>query len=389
MDRQKEKQSGSKHHMASKQGTCLDSGKGLVDRPEKRDQWRRWLGITMAASLAILIVLGGLVIVVDPFFHFHKPLEGLAYNIDSERYQNDGISRNFTYDAVITGTSMTENLKTSRFDRLFGVTSIKIPFGGGYYKEVDEAVRRAISYQPQLKLVFRGLDRSFILNRKDDWNPAAPTPAYLYDQNPWNDVNYILNKEVIFGNIRSVIANTMAGGRTTTFDEYMHWAPEKEWGREAVLNTYGRPDGVMDAVPFTQEDKKIVADNVEQNVISVAKEYPDIMFYYFIPPYSIAYWHSELVAKGELDRQIAALRLMTDMILTCDNIQLYGFDDQFDITCSLDHYMDVIHYSEDIGDRILEWIAAGEHRITSENADEYFDTIADFYANYDYSSIYE
>ena len=84
---------------------------------------------------------GGL---VDPFFHYHKPLEQLAYPIDSERYQNDGISRNFTYDAVLTGTSMMENFKASRFDSLFGVASVKIPYAGGYYKEVDQAVRSPV-----------------------------------------------------------------------------------------------------------------------------------------------------------------------------------------------------------------------------------------------------
>ena len=51
--------------------------------------------------------------------------------------------------------------------------------------------------------------------------------------------------------------------------------------------------------------------------------------------------------------------------------------------------MDVIHYSEDIGDQLLEWMAAGEHMLTNDNVDRYFDRITDFYANYDYDSIYE
>ena len=351
--------------------------------------WSRWLGFTLGCSLLALAALGGLVVVVDPFFHFHKPLKELAYNIDSERYQNDGISRHFTYDAVLTGTSMTENFKVSLFDRLFGVQAVKIPFGGGYYKEVDEAVRRAISYHPQIRLVFRSLDKSFLMYDKDEWNPTAPAPDYLYDQNPFNDVNYIWNKEVIFGNIRAVFANTKAGGHTTSFDEYMHWAPDREWGREAVLKTFGRPEGNMEPVPFTEEDKRMVQDNVEQNILAVAREHPEITFYYFIPPYSAAYWDSELMAKGDFDRQLSALRLMADMLLTCDNIRLFGFDDQFDITCNLDNYMDVIHYSESVGDRLLEWMASDEHRITSENVDQYFDTIREFYADYDYSRIYE
>ena len=76
---------------------------------------RRWLGLTLGLTAAGLLAFGGLVAAVDPFFHFHGPAEGLSYALDSERYQNDGISRHFTYDAVMTGTSMTENFKASHF----------------------------------------------------------------------------------------------------------------------------------------------------------------------------------------------------------------------------------------------------------------------------------
>ena len=147
-------------------------------------RYGRWLWFTVGAVLAMLVMLGGLVVWVDPFFHYHKPLEHLAYPIDSERYQNDGISRNFTYDAVLTGTSMMENFKASRFDSLFGVSSVKIPYAGGYYKEVDQAVKRALSYNPQVKVVCRSLDRSFLFYQKDQQNPAAPSPDYL--TGPWS-----------------------------------------------------------------------------------------------------------------------------------------------------------------------------------------------------------
>lgn len=352
-------------------------------------RYGRWLRFTMGAVLALLVMLGGLVIWVDPFFHYHKPLEQLAYPIDSERYQNDGISRNFTYDAVLTGTSMMENFKASRFDSLFGVTSVKIPFAGGYYKEVDQAVRRALAYNPGIRVVCRGLDRSFLFYQKDQWNPAAPSPDYLTDNNPFNDVNYIFNKEVIFGTIPGVFDRTKAGERTTDFDEYMHWAPERDWGREAVLKTYDREPRKTEIAPFTEEDRRTVTENLEQNVLATARANPQVTFYYFIPPYSISWWDSELMAKGEFERQMEGYRLMARMLLECDNIRLFAFDDQFDITCNLDRYMDVIHYSEDTGDQLLEWMAAGEHMLTEDNADRYFDRITDFYANYDYDSIYE
>lgn len=362
---------------------------GEIHMKQSEAKYKRWLGLTLGLTAAGLVFFGGLTAVVDPFFHFHKPLSGMAYPIDSERYQNDGISRHFTYDAVITGTSMTENFKASQFDSLFGTNSIKIPFGGATYKEVDQAVRRAISNNPDIKIVLRSLDGSFLIQDKDAWNETAPRPDYLYDENPFNDVNYIWNKEVIFGNVKSVFARTEAGEKTTTFDQYMNWAPEKEWGKEAVRRTYSRPEErFVRENPLTEEDARMVRENLEQNVIAAARENPEITFYCFFPPYSVAYWDSELAAKGDMGRQIEALRLAASLLLEVDNIRLFAFDDQTQITCNLDNYMDVLHYSEAVGDQLLAWMAAGEHRLTRENMDAYFEKVEAFYRGYDYEGIY-
>ena len=63
---------------------------------------KKWgIGFLITAAV-LLIVLGGLTAAVDPYFHYHGPLVGLSYPDGNERYQNDGIIRNFAYDAVIT-----------------------------------------------------------------------------------------------------------------------------------------------------------------------------------------------------------------------------------------------------------------------------------------------
>lgn len=90
----------------------------------------------MAAGLCHLHIdgtpgAGGLVICLDPFFHYHGPVAGWYYELSDQRSQNDGITRHFTYDAVITGTSMTENFRTTEFDALMGTGAcIKLPIRG-------------------------------------------------------------------------------------------------------------------------------------------------------------------------------------------------------------------------------------------------------------------
>lgn len=353
--------------------------------------YKKWLACTLAAALVLLAIAGGLTAAVDPYFHYHKPLKGLAYPIDDERYQNDGISRHFDYDAIITGSSVTENFKSTQFDRLFGASSIKIPFAGGYYKEIDQAVKRALAYNPKVTRVLRGLDGYFLIQDKDFWNPNAPNPDYLYDRNPFNDVKYLFNKDILINDVLPVLKSLWEDPKrsTTTFDEYMNWAPEKDWGMEAVQKTYERTAKSEEIYPLSEEDKALITGNMEQNVLQTARDNPQVTFYLFFPPYSICFWDDELNQRGLMERYIDAQKLTAQLLLSCGNIRLFAFDDEFDMICDMDNYMDVIHYSEEINGQMLEWMAQGEHELTGSNLDSYFQSIRDFYTAYDYDSLYE
>ena len=50
----------------------------------------RWVKRLLIATVLGLSVAGILVYIVDPFFHYHKPLDGLNYKLKTEnqRYQN-------------------------------------------------------------------------------------------------------------------------------------------------------------------------------------------------------------------------------------------------------------------------------------------------------------
>ena len=133
--------------------------------------------------------------VVDPYFHYHKPQEFVKYKLDEERYQNNGIVKHFEYDAIITGSSMTQCFRPSQLNELFGVDSVKVPYSGGSYKEVNDNLEIAIRYNPDICMVVRGLDANQFFDDKDKIN-YDNCPTYLYDDMVWNDASYLFNKEV-------------------------------------------------------------------------------------------------------------------------------------------------------------------------------------------------
>ena len=158
--------------------------------------------------LTAFILLGAAALTVfhvDPFMHYHKPHTDSYYytlDLENQRNVNDGISRHFDYDALITGTSMIENFNTTEFDEIFGVNSIKLPYAGGSYKEINDSLETALKSNPQLKTIVRGLDTVFFFYDADAMRTdLGDFPDYLYDSNPFNDVEYLLNKEILFHSV--------------------------------------------------------------------------------------------------------------------------------------------------------------------------------------------
>lgn len=342
-----------------------------------------------AITVVFLILVAVTVIYVDPFFHYNKPRPELFYTLKSQRYQNDGILKNFDYDAIITGTSMTENFKATEFDKLFGVNSIKVSYSGGSFKEINDAIRTGCESSNNVRYVIRSLDLYKIIADKNEMrNDLGTYPTYLYNNNVFDDGKYILNKEAFFKYVLPVIKNWVKGkeGGITSFDTYSNWNKRYKFGREYVLK--GKEDYIpnIEQKDFSEQDFLLATDNINVNVIELAKNYPETTFYYFFPPYSIVYWANQS-SRGELNRSLEAEKLAIEMILECPNIKLFSFNLMTDIVANLDNYKDTTHYGEWINSDILRYMKNDIGLLTKENYKEYLKKERELYLNYPYESI--
>lgn len=343
----------------------------------------------LALLLALLMVLGGVIVVVDPYFHYHKPLKCLYYELNNERSQNDGIIKHFDYDSMIVGTSMAENFKTSEAEDIFGGHFIKTTFAGGAYMEQRDNLQKAIDANPKLKLVIRPLDYAFLMDEPDRVrDDLGKYPMYLYDKNIFNDVNYIFNKEILFEICVPMIENAIAGqpGGITSFDKYSNWMEGTEFGADVVLGDREGYPTEVNQQPFTDDLKAQVEANVNTNIVELAKANPEVQFYYYFTPYSIAWWGGQY-ELGAAERWISAEQQAIEMMLQCDNIHLYSFNTEFDVVTNLDNYSDECHHGDWINSQILGWLYAGTDELTRDNYKDYVNTERDYYLSYDYNSI--
>lgn len=346
-----------------------------------------WIIATLILIFIPFFIFASVTIYLDPFFHYHAPLKNYEYFLNNQRYQNDGIIRHFEYDSIITGTSMTENFMTSEADQIYDADFIKTPYSGGLYKEINSCIQKAYDSGKELKYVIRCLDYTMLIKDKNEYRHDAQYPTYLYNENLFDDVNYILNKSVFFDYDLGIIDYTRNGNKTTSFDTYSNWSKKYTYGAESVLASYTLNEP-QQPQKLTRKEQRLVIGNIRQNVTDLANEHPETTFYIFFPPYSIGYWD---MAKnnGTMNKIISAERLAIKELLKCPNIKPYSFCNNFELVCNLDNYKDDVHYGEWINSQILEWMHKGEYLLTEDNYQKYIKTKRKFYNSYDYHSLHE
>ncbi len=340
-------------------------------------------------SLIVLFlsIIIGLVVFVDPFFHYHKPLERFNYHLGEPRYYNDGIAKHFDYNAVITGSSMIRTFKTSEIDERWGTNAIKLSYSGPSFKEIGDNLKYAFAENSNIEMIIMPIDGDRIDDEKD-YYLYKDIPFYLYDDNLINDVSYVLNKTIILEEIYQVYQNTKNDIKMESFDEYHMWPSIDIYGKEAVMNDYDRNDIKSEKnYKLTESMMNNIDGNLGQNVIEIVKDNPNTDFYLFYPPYSIA-WFDRAYMTGYLEKEIEMFKYATELLLEYDNVYLYSFFSEYEMISEFNNYRDVTHYQPHINTLILDWMYTGEHLLTKDNYEEYFEEIGEFYQNYDYDSLW-
>lgn len=288
---------------------------------------------------------------------------------------------------------MTENFKTSESDKLFNARTVKLSYSGATFKEINDNLELAFEHNNNIKIVIRSLDDIMLVYGKDmmpndNREKKFDYPTYLTDENIFNDVKYLFNKDILFKRTLPVLEYTAEGKETTSFDEAYNWNGQAVYGREAVLKTYNVTPVASTKKIYSESDNVRVIENVIQNVTRMADNHPECIFYLFFPPYSICKWDINYM-EGWIDYVIDAELAAIEEILKHPNIRLYSFNTKYDIITNLDNYMDDKHYGEWINSRILEWMAAGDGLLTYDNYKDYIDEIRSFYNSYDYDKLHQ
>lgn len=315
-------------------------------------------------ALLLLAMVIAVVILFDPFYHYHKPLPGLKAVLTDKEYQCIGTLRTFDYNALIVGSSVCENYNNHWFDEGFSCTTIKAIRSYGATADLKYLLDNAYENH-ELRYVFYNIDPSSLSASTEPTYVSTGCPMYLYDKNPWNDYQYVLNKDVLLEKLPYMMAFSLIGD----YDEgnSYNWAQWKYFGADLATGMYARKPAVAKMQPENTNEETLT-ENIAL-LISMTEAHPETTFKFFFSPYSMLWWDNAY-RTGERDAVLYNEKKAIEALLACENAEVYFYQDDREVITNLDNYMDMIHFSKDINHRVYEKLAAGEGRLTQENYEE-------------------
>lgn len=325
---------------------------------------KRFIRNFIIQTVVLLTAAAAIVVFVDPFFHYHKPVGSLKAVVTKAEYQCIGTVHHFDYDGIVLGSSVAENYNNRWFDEAFGGTTIKGIKSSAAAADLVWYMKEALALG-NVKNVYYSMDIFALTADAGKEFPDASLPLYLYNANPFDDVRYLWNKDVVFEHIPYMLAMTYL----EDYDEgtSYNWAQYKTFSKEETIKHYSRPEKIQ---PMLSEEQ--YKENVDANITlieNVVKEHPEVTFRFICPPYSMLWWDAAY-RNGETEQNLYASEQATARLLEYENVEMYYFQNMEELITDLDCYMDMVHFSDKINEKIVWWMKEGKYRLTCDNYQE-------------------
>lgn len=324
----------------------------------------RFIKSFLVMSLLFVFLFGTFVYVIDPLQQYREATYSPLFS-GKERYQNPGLAKNYTYDMIILGSSMTENFIPSNVGELLGGNVLKLSMEGSTSTEQRLIADVAINTN-QVKKALWGLD--YFAVREDSVRDEDTFPFYLYDDSQFNDYKYIFNISNVAHALKAIFLPKDRFQHYRNLELLNNWDSEAEYGADHVLAKWKQAKLYEQISAEIEPPIEEVEQRFDDTILSLVKAHPEIEFIFYYPPYSVIrqqVWYSHNPER--FTNQLEMKQYIYEKFSNLDNVSLYDFQSDSSITYDLNVYKDLSHHSGAINQLILEEIAAGTHRVTEDN----------------------
>ncbi len=304
--------------------------------------YRRLYIQAIIAIIVLLIALGTFIAIVDPYQQYHARTDKYS---GEQRYEISGIARNHDYDAILTGSSMSMNHYPAQVDSLFEWNTKNFSIMGATYDDYGIILPYIIS-KGKVKNIIINIDVfSFARER-------GAVPKYLYDDNVWNDYEYLYNYSSLKNAVR-YLRNPIKGK-----DLYHFNSPV---GKIYLIEDFKRLK-LKDSYEGEIYNFDMMKERFDSSILkNIQDSSTRIIWYVYLPPYSIAEFIL-LKQYGDLDTFLKFQEYMICQLNKFKNVKLFDFQRESWIG-NLNEYMDVRHHSHTFNREIIRSISIDSCRV--------------------------
>lgn len=318
----------------------------------------------------------------DPFQLYHKPyMRGYIFD-PNMRYQAAGIINNYDFDSIIMGSSIAVNTSSYEATKKIGGKWVNLAYVGASSQNRQER-KKILQYATKKKDIHQII---YVLHpdllTNDKTNKDIFNLAFLYDNNPINDIKIYLDENYIMC-LLGLHKICLRGSET--LDRPAAWinrdyVQKKLGGIQSWLKNTDDLiiyTALKDIVEYKRDNKKTCAynkkgvyENIDNEIGEIIKENKNTTFYLVLAPFSRLYY--KINSCQNTINQVKESLIYILKKYGNKNVRIYGFDNTF-FPDNIENYIDFIHYDEKVNSFMLDAIKNDTHRITLENVDSYFE----------------
>jgi hypothetical protein len=297
----------------------------------------------------------------DPF-QVLRPAQGAPNLYSAAEFQIPGLARHYPYDAVVTGTSTSNNFRPDDLAAGFGWHAMNFAIAGSVIRE-QRAVLDVALATGKVRSVFWGLD-PFAFRVV----PARGFPYYLYREPGWRTAPYLLSLGALLHGVTTMRLPDAKRTSLAQWNEERNWDRQYTYGRVQLLGAWEHRN-VVD--PSALPETSALADAlIAETVSSLVRAHPSVQFRLVLLPYSILFDKLLLDERpAEFDATCRLDAAIVDAAGTLPNASVYSFRDDEAITLNLDGFKDLLHFSGEVSRQIVRDVAAGRRLVTAETFD--------------------
>lgn len=323
---------------------------------------------TIGLTFLLILASAGAVIWIDPFFQYHKPLNGILYPLDNPLYETAGLAKNSDYTCALVGSSMASNFSREKFQD----NAINLSLAGSGEAAKYTVAATILSSHPQLERLYWGMDGFYLCMEENTLEDSM----YLYNNNYLDDVSYLLNKRVL-----SSLLDVKKTDEVMDLENYMKWNERFEYSERRVLEDPSMNLEVKDrwTEEMVEELTDLAMHNIEEGILTLAEQYPDTEFVVYFSPTCVCDWKStDYKGMVEIEKGVVG------RLLEYDNITVYNFQSDRDIITNLFLYKDIKHYSEYVNDWMTDCMNNKTHILNESNYEASLEEICTIVEEYDW-----